>query len=328
MNILSKTISLTKNNRLLSFSLSVVVMVIIVQSGTKLLSQCTIMPDLTSPWLAAAIGLAIVYRVVNAYGWALVLRAMNQQQVNGLPATKIWLRSESRRWLPGGVWGYASRATQAKELGVASSVASASMLLELLLTMAAAVIVTVPVAFVYRAELVAVLDEVELSASIGWSVLLFGFAILIAGYSLRHKIYSMLDRLRSRFDAFKNVRFSPRALVTTLLFYVCMGILNGTISLFLVWSMPVEATPATVVIAATSLAWVIGFLAIFAPGGLFVREASFALCLAPWLPYGTGIALAVLARLLQIGAEILVMFWVLVPIRSTAITSVLAMDDN
>ena len=68
--------------------------------------------------------------------------------------------------------------------------------------------------------------------------------------------------------------------------------------------------PLPIVVAATSLAWVVGFLAIFAPGGLFVREGLLAICLAPWIPYGTGIGIAILARLLQIVAEIAGIAWV------------------
>jgi len=288
------------------------VMVMIVQAGGRLLSECTILPNMFSPWFVAAIVLAVVYRIVNAYGWALVLQAMNQK-VDGVQATRIWLRSESRRWLPGGVWGYASRATQAESLNVSASVASASMLLELLLTMAAALIVVVPVAVFFREDLVAATDALELWSSFGWMVaaILFGSATL--GFAFRQVVVKKLNSLRSRMKAFKDVRLSGQGLSHALLYYVCMGLINGCVTLFLVWSMPPEAAPASVVIAATSLAWVIGFLAIFAPGGLFVREAIFAVCLAPWTPYGPAIALAVLARLLQMAAEFIGMFWVAVP---------------
>ena len=72
----------------------------------------------------SAIVLAIVYRFVNALGWPLVLDAMGRS-VNRLDATRIWLRAESQRWLPGGVWGYASRAAQAERLSVPATFASA-----------------------------------------------------------------------------------------------------------------------------------------------------------------------------------------------------------
>ena len=312
MNNIRKLFSQVKNNNVISVVLTLVVMVMIVQAGSKLLSECTILPNIFSPWFAAAIVLAVIYRIVNAYGWALVLRAMNQQ-VDGVQATRIWLRSESRRWLPGGVWGYASRATQAKSLNVSTSVASASMLLELLLTMAAALIVVAPVAFFFGDDLITAIGGLELSSQLVWLVMSVLFGTIALGFTFRQIVFKKLNSLRSRLGAFKGVRLSGQGLVTALIFYTSMGLLNGCVTLFLVWSMPGEAAPASVIIAATSLAWVIGFLAIFAPGGLFVREAIFAACLAPWTPYGTAIALAVLARLLQMAAEFLGMLWVAIP---------------
>ena len=94
-----------------------------------------------------------------------------------------------------------------------------------------------------------------------------------------------------------------------------MGIMNGGVTVLLLWSLPVNSVPPTVLIAATSGAWVVGFLAIFSPGGLFVREGIFALCLVAWLPYGTGITLAILARLLQMFAELVGVVWVCVDWR-------------
>ena len=317
MNNVRKLFSQVKNNNVISVVLTLVVMVMIVQAGRKLLSECTIVPDMFSPWFAAAIVLAVIYRIVNAYGWALVLRAMNQQ-VDGVRATRIWLRSESRRWLPGGVWGYASRATQAKSLNVSASVASASMLLELLLTMAAALIVVAPVAVFFRNDLATAIGELKLSSQLVGLCAAILFGTVVLGFGFRQVVLKKLNGLRSRLEAFKDVRLSVRKMATALMFYTCMGCLNGCVTLFLIWSMPGETVPAAVVIAATSLAWVIGFLAIFAPGGLFVREAIFAVCLAPWTPYGTAIALAVLARLMQMAAEFLGMFWVAIPTDSKA----------
>ena len=89
---------------------------------------------LFDPWgIAAAIGLCVVYRVVNTGGWLLVLAALGQR-VPALPATRIWLASEACRWIPGTVWSLGSRACLASARGVPLRVASASVALELVAT--------------------------------------------------------------------------------------------------------------------------------------------------------------------------------------------------
>ena len=57
-------------------------------------------------------------------------------------------------------------------------------------------------------------------------------------------------------------------------------------------------------IAATALAWLIGFFAFFSPGGILVREAALAMLLLPWMPYEVGFSLAILSRFAQLIAEV------------------------
>ncbi len=308
MNALS-LISTVKKSKWLSTILTLIVMAMIYQASQRLFSECKLLPAFDSPFFLAAILLGCVYRIINAYGWALVLRAM-KRPVDGRKATKIWLRAESRRWLPGGVWGYASRATQSQELGVSSGVASASMLLELLLTMLAALIVAVPAALMYRAEFLASFDQLRPYATNVWIGVVAATTFVATVFAFRRKIGQKFQSLCNRFQALRGLSISATGVASALLFYVVMGILNGSVTVLLLWSLPAETVPPSVLIAATSWAWVVGFLAVFSPGGLFVREGIFALCLTPWIPYGTGITLAILARLLQMVAEFLSVIWV------------------
>ena len=288
---------------------TITVCTILFRSGINLWGECTLVPNFYSIWFAAACILALVYRVTNAYGWALVLRAM-RQKIDGSKATKIWLLAESRRWLPGGVWGYASRATMASEIKVSASVASVSMILELALTLIAALVVTIPVGWIWRAELESAISGLQQYTSKIWVLAFVTVTLAFACLLFRNSISNKWFSLKRKMTGLRHVSFSKSGLVFALFYLVLMAGLNGIVTTCLVWSMPTDTPPVLVVIAANSLAWVVGFLAIFAPGGLFVREAVFAFCLSLWVPYSTGIAIAVLARLLQIGAEFAVMFFV------------------
>ena len=87
-------------------------------------------------WLGVAFAVSMVYRLLNAYQWILVLRALRQRVALG-KGIRLWLVTETLRWLPGGMWGVVSRAVQAKDAGVPSLVASLSSALEVFLLIAA-----------------------------------------------------------------------------------------------------------------------------------------------------------------------------------------------
>ena len=78
-------------------------------------------------WLVVAAVLGSLYRVVNAYGWVLVLRSLGQP-MRAAAGVRLWLVSETMRWLPGGVWGLFSRVAQARAAGIPAAAASLSFM--------------------------------------------------------------------------------------------------------------------------------------------------------------------------------------------------------
>ncbi len=67
--------------------------------------------------------------------------------------------------------------------------------------------------------------------------------------------------------------------------------------------VPWSAVPALA--GVNALAFVTGYLAIVAPGGLGAREAALAVLLRPFAPYGVASLVAVVSRLWMIAAELL-----------------------
>ena len=269
----------------------------------QLTNQLDTQPILLSQPFIVGVVLALTYRVVNAYGWAVILNAMGDK-VDGIAATKIWLLAESRRWLPGGVWGYTSRAAMAPQMGVSVTKASASMFLELLILMAAAVLVSIPGLVLYWADVAAAVTELTKNIPITWIIAgCVGCSLLVP--LVWKKFGGKVKALQSRYESLKGISLKPVGLAKSLAFFAFMGAVNGLVSACLLKSIPgaIEA-PVSVVIAATAIAWVVGFVAVFSPGGLIVREGTLALLLAPWLPYSAGFTLAILARLVQISAEV------------------------
>ena len=299
------------------FLLAAVILGSILLTAKKLISTYEITGSISSMTFTAATVLAIAYRVVNPLGWTLTLSSLGYK-TDKVRSIRIWLLAESRRWLPGGVWGYASRAIQAEKIGVPVSVASASMLVEFLITVTAAAVVSLVGLLFYYHQLSSTLNQLIVDRTGGKLWILLTWAVLVTstcgalGLVARRKLVEKIQGFLERLGALREIRFSWPKLFAALGYMVVMAGLNGCVNLSL---LPIVdagySVPFIVMIAATATAWIIGFLAFFSPGGILIREAALAAILLPWLPYEAGITLAVLSRIAQLLAEVTCMIPVL-----------------
>jgi hypothetical protein len=191
------------------------------------------------------------------------------------------------------------------------------MVVELLITMLAAALVAVAGSVTYRDQLVATLHT--------WlggnesSAILIAIAIpLVAIVLLRDRCSAKLASLTDKLSELCGTAWKPSLLVAAIGYMVAMALLNGAIHATLLQSFPnAPNVPFLVMAAATSAAWITGLLAFFSPGGILVREAALAALLAPWLPYPTALALAVLSRLAQLLAELVGLLLTLRPLPAS-----------
>ena len=261
-----------------------------------------------NPWaLSLALLLCVGYRVLNAGGWTFVLRALRQP----LPArtcVRIWLTAEACRWLPGSIWNYGSRAVQAKRAGLTTGVAAASVALELALTMAAWFLVAVLFVLVHndwasRLQVAAprgLMSVVVPSCLV--ALLMVGLVWRWAGRWIADRLRHVASQLKTVLDLRPHGRWSAVALV----YYVGMVLFQGVVLVCVSRALPFADTiPSSVLVGANAVAWLIGFFAFMAPGGLVVREGGLAAILVAWLPWEQAFALAIVWRLLQMAAELL-----------------------
>ncbi|MEM9413151.1 MAG: lysylphosphatidylglycerol synthase domain-containing protein [Planctomycetota bacterium] len=297
--------------------LFVVIVASIAVAAYQLIVEYDVAGSLMTTTFLVATLIAIVYRVVNPYGWTLTLEGLGFR-TGIVESTRVWLLAESRRWLPGGVWGYASRAVQAEQLGVTKTAASASMLVELLLTMLAAVIVALlGLIFEFKALSNGLISVLEDNGAFE-NRLLFAGALAVSlaaaslAYMFRKTFMRKLKTLNERFKLLRSIEFNSSRLGLALFYFVIMACLNGCVNMALLSAVSdTAAVPWIAMVAATATAWIIGFLAFFSPGGILVREAALTALLLPWMPYEAGITLAVLSRLAQLIAEVVCMLLVI-----------------
>ncbi len=268
-------------------------------------------PNWMSTAFSLACALAILHRVMTAFGWVVVLNIMNQPAKAEL-ATRIWLLTDSRKWLPSRNWGYATRSSLAPKVGVSVSNASASRFLELILLALALTLVSLPGLWLALPEVFAKSFHVEVSLSIWLSLTLISLPVSFLGW---RKIQSIKKYIRRRFVTLRSGTYRFSAFARAVLFYAAIACLNGLMLSCLLRCLPAGvAAPRislAVLIAVSSCAWLRGLFASMSTQGWVHRECCLAVLLLPWLPLGTGIMLAVTVRLVQVFAEVACVGWVI-----------------
>ena len=278
--------------------------------------------------LASILTLTIIYRVANANGWSIVLKALGQNISSG-NALRIWITSEACRWLPGSVWSYGSRAVQARNHGASTLAAGSSLVLELLLTIAAWTITAGIGVYAFRSEFADFLQTLPLQ-TIGYvtvAVVVTTVAVAFGSRRICRSITSKIKQLGARFQLLLTLKTDWRMAAAAGLYYFAMCLFNGIVCSLVVNAMTPNANvPVLAVIGINATAWLIGFFAFLAPGGLVVREGALAAMLAVWMPADQALAIAIAWRILQIGAEIACMLatWTLASCKHAAHSRVLS----
>ena len=246
--------------------------------------------------VGAAALVALLYLPFNASVWGLVFRALGVE-VSRPRSAVIWIRCEAMRYLPGGIWGYASRVVEAKRLGVSRGTAALSLTLELALTVVSWGIVAVTGLLVsgIGLELVQpflpgkmIVAVVSVSGAVAGGIAIWKFRRRIVAYlkgSLRP-----LSALRVLAE------YSVLNFFFGLGFYLCFRALIGD-----------DAPGYFAATGVNAVAWFAGMLAIGVPAGLGVREGA---CYLMFQPFGLGETAAAAALLFR-GVQMLVEFFVL-----------------
>ena len=252
-------------------------------------------------YFLAAVLICLTHRFMNAHGWVLVLWTLGQR-LPMLTGNRIWQTSEACRWLPGSVWNYGSRAVQATRHNVWAVAAGASMLAELALTLAGSVAVTLCAVTVYGDSMV----RLPAAFSDSWfpiSAAVAAVTVAIFAVVARHRGSS--QRVHAAIRTLARLRPDLRRTVALSGYYVLVCSLHGLgfYSLILATS-PEAEVPILAAVGANAAAWLIGFFAIFAPGGLVVREGTLAVLLSAWLPIEQALTVAIAWRMLQILMEV------------------------
>lgn len=191
--------------------------------------------------------------------------------------TAIWLQAQIARYIPGGVWDVAGRLVLGQQVGVDKRRMSASVGMEMGLQVLSASLFLL-VALIIGAD-------ASVRAYLPYVLIVIAISLVM----LTPPVFSTLVNW-----GLKILRRPPLVLNITygnilLLFFMRVfahGLKGLAYFLFARGLSPIPWSAAPLMISAFVGAWLIGYLAVFVPTGIGVREGALVLLLGPSFPFG------------------------------------------
>jgi hypothetical protein len=212
-------------------------------------------------------------RIVKSFGTALPVA----------PATRIWSTSELARYIPGIIWQVWGRVYLCKPYGVTGSICSITQILELAIFLLANILVALACLLYFGIKQTSTEAQAAAQTALYAAAALLPLLLLL----LHTKVFcGIINRVMRRMGKPAIVqRLRGRTLVMMLLWNI-VGLLWQSLAIYLIVAIPLDLKLAWwwVVAGAYSLAWCAGFLAVWAPGGLGVRELVFVGAMTMILP--------------------------------------------
>jgi uncharacterized membrane protein YbhN (UPF0104 family) len=236
--------------------------------------------------LALALSWLAAYYLLFVVGWIWILASWGIRLAyrHALQAEMV---SMLAKYIPGGVWTPAARVVAVRRVGITNtSLVLASILMEAGLSAVSGVLV-------FFAGLLTV-DSAETNM-----IPLLAFAVLVS-LGLHPRVFTRLSRLLFRpFGGEPPPPLPYRTMMALLGYYAFTWVVGGTALFFLVRSVGGEPRPLDVVFlgGASAVGAIVAVLAVIAPSGLGVREASVYGLLLAIAPSGVALGTIVLNRL-------------------------------
>ncbi|MFH0818523.1 MAG: lysylphosphatidylglycerol synthase domain-containing protein [Patescibacteria group bacterium] len=249
-------------------------------------------------WLLVSILPGLAYFFLRAEAWRRILAGW-QLHPPFLRTFSVWAKAEALRFVPGTVWAVVGRITQAQQLGTTKTICTASIVVEAVLMVCSAGLLATGLAL-------GVLQQVIIPS---WLVIvIFCSAVLLSLGTFFQKPLAGIVRLFHRL-----LRREGESAGYALKGAVSYGILLLAWISFAAFQVLVARafgfanTGSSVAIFSVAFlaSWLLGYVTVFAPSGLGVREAVVAALLSPVVGAPSALFLAAVTRVALIVIELI-----------------------
>jgi hypothetical protein len=271
--------------------LSFLFMGVVVFKQWNQIKEYTFSPDYFL--LTLSVFVMLLNFILGAIGWHRIMIALGESQplkVN----VKIWTLSSLTRYLPGGIWGYVSRAALCKEHGIKLSVSMIGLYLETFLLFLSALIIGLPAAISITGK------------TIPLTYLLF--AAVIGSLLIHPDIFTFIKYFSGRLRKYIEHISLPAVsdMIMLYLYYLAFLTVYGAgFLLFVVAIIPLESNAWLLTVSAYPLAFCIGFVLFIFPSGIGIRESVIYILMLEMVGPTGSIIIAIGSRIWSILVEVI-----------------------
>lgn len=237
--------------------------------------------DLSYPWIFAALLLQVLGETLVGIGLAQVARSYGIT-MTGEQGIRIHFLTAPARILPGFFGSAVGRVGVGARLGVQPRALVAASVLE---PMASGVI-AVLLALLFLRETLGELAR-DVDADMVWGIVVFATIIVVAA------VVTLWYGRRNLAAA----SFRPRSIVLVLAIYLGVWVMFGAALWAVTAAVGAQSPSLMVATAAFAVAWLLGFVVVFVPGGLGIREGVVTFLLTPTMGGQAAASVAVVSRL-------------------------------
>jgi hypothetical protein len=272
--------------------------VLIASAALALAAAVGDFPEVDWRFRPVALGLALIGFAVSlltaAELWRRVLGSLGPT-LEPRRSAAIWFVSGLGRYVPTSLLLPMVRAAMAERDGVPGRISLASMAYELGLASTAALVIAAYF----------VVDLPSLNGAPGRFLVLVLPAVALVCLHPRF-FHTFADKALTRLGREPlPAALSASAVITMVVLFAGVYVVAGLSLYALAQSIyPVGLDHLVTVVGAFSVGTALAMIAFALPGGLVAREAGIAIALSPVIPAAPAIAIAVLARVLQVGLEL------------------------
>ncbi len=248
----------------------------------------------SEPWrldpglLATSFAFAAAWYLIRPLGWARLIRGFGHQ-VPYWEIFRIYRKSELSRYVPGGVWQFASRVYLTRRHGVDAPACLAATMLDMVLAALAAM---VPGAWLAGSAAVA-LDDWQKGA-------ILVLPLLASGIVYPRALNAWAEPLARRLkQPYRRLEIGTRQILSIWALYVATWTLLAFAMAFFARALlpDIGGDRLAFVAGCYALAWLAALLTMVSPAGMGIREGVLGLLLGQAVGVGTALTLAVAMRL-------------------------------
>ena len=236
------------------------------------------------PLLGASSLLLMIGYAISAANWAYIVNDLGGPQIPKTDAVRLFMMANLGRYIPGKIWQITGLAALAKDRGVPPGTAVGAAVL---------------------GQGIALVVAAGLGIGVYHTLLPSGYSVLIAAVLIGSMILLAAIPISFKAGAELWLRFRGSQPIGTLnptsgLRWLLLYLVNWIVYSLAFWMMVASFSSDVSLIpvaAAFPAAYVLGYLMIFAPAGLGVREGFLIAFLSPHLGVGPSGVIAVVARL-------------------------------